>query len=142
MKKAEELQKERDELISRIHDIDIELERKEADREKREAVEKGYYVPLAEATVKYSIWYKSEEDFHEIGDGDWYTTDQLLGKPDFKKGTKVVLIRDSNEREAWYAYRASGDYYAIEDCESGMENTEKNDLIYLENILWIDCDDK
>lgn len=92
-------------------------------KEVAEAKKSGLYIPIAKAIVKYNLYYKSERDFEELGDGDWYTTNQILGDPHLKKDTKVVLLKINDDGDSyWYAEKQSGDYFGIENGEIGLND--------------------
>lgn len=130
--------------MSTLNDKKAALEKLRKEVEEQEALEKekkdrtdahnkGYYKPLKSAIVKHNIYYCSEYDFAEIGDGDWYRVDEILGEPTFKKDAEVVLIAAGEDFQNWYLKREDNDYYCIDENECGMENNESNQR-YLKNI--------
>lgn len=106
-------------------------------KEVAEARQNGLYTPIATAIIKYSLYYKSERDFKELGDGDWYTANQILGDPHLKKDTKVVLLKINDDGDSyWYAERQSGEYFGIEDDEIGLNDGDVEwRKIYLKDIV-------
>ena len=129
MKKLEDKKKELERLQREIED---EESRIQFEKEKTNAKSNNLCIPLATAVVKYNLYNKSERDFEEMGDSGWYRVHELLGSPDFKKNTKVVLL-NTGDNAAWFTERGSGDYYGIDDDEFGLDNSEKN-REYLINI--------
>lgn len=103
------------------------------ENEKSNAISNGLYVPKATAIAKYSIYNRGERDFEEIGDSCWYTAGQLLGTPDIKKGTNLVLL-DIGDYLAWYSMQPDGDYFGINDDELGLEDTDENRDYFLTEI--------
>lgn len=112
----------------------------EEDRIRRETdlakfKENGIYVPLATAVIKQDIWQKSERDFKEVGDSDWYTATEILGEPDLKAGAKVVLIKIQNKYEYWFNVPEDGDYAYIEQDGCGLDDNDDNRKNYLKDIV-------
>lgn len=116
-----------------------ELESLEAANQKEEEQallqENGIYVPLGTAIVRRNLWLKGEGDFAEIGDSDWYTVGELLGDPDKRANSKVVLLRiEEGGSLFWFHHREDGDYYGVDDDESGLPDCPKARENYLKDV--------
>jgi hypothetical protein len=116
--------------------VEEEESRLKYEKEVADAKSNGLYIPIATAVVKNNLYYKSERDFEELGDGDWYTAGQLLGPPHFKAGTEVVLLKINEDDSYWFTKNQSGNYFGIEDDEIGF--SDGNDAYrqkYLKDII-------
>lgn len=109
--------------IQRQEAIDIEK------KERQDLLDKGFYTPLKSGKITSTIWYCSEYDFKEISDG-YYTSGQILGAPNFKKGDEVVLI-NCQGCKTWYKKQDNGDYLYIDENEYGIE---EGDLEFITDI--------
>lgn len=116
-------------------EIEMEEYRIKQEKQNEEFKKNGMYIPLATAVSKYNIWRKSERDFEEIGDEDWYTAEEILGTPDIKAGAKVVLIKTQDKYTYWFNEPESGDYSYIEEDGCGLDDNDENRESYLKNIV-------
>ena len=113
------METEKEKLLKKLKQIQ-EIEKKEKeDKERQELIHKGFYSPLKKGVIIKSCWFLTEYSFEEIDDG-WYGVNDILGKPDFKKGTEVVLINCQGELK-WFPVQDDNDYFYIEDNECGLE---------------------
>lgn len=127
-----------EEIKTQIDKLNAEYDLLNRDTEIESLKKDGYYIPLATAKVVCDLYNKGGYNFSNMKENDdWYTVEQLLGDPDLKKGTKVVLIKIGEETFYWYPEQSDGNYIDIEEEFIGMENSDENRLYYLEEILYI-----
>lgn len=101
----------------------IEKEKKEI----AEAISSGLFKPLKRAKLKKDLWYISEYTFEEVS-SDWYTAQEILGEPQFKKDDSLVLIQTNNENSylVWVKESKDIDDYVNWSEDYTMEDSDIN----------------
>lgn len=120
---------EKELLQKRLKEIE---EREQIDRAQKELQDfrnSGFYIPCGKARIKRNIWHITEYTFQEMDDG-WYTRDELLGYPGFKKGQILMKIKSPDGNYFYCEEQSSMDDYAyIADNEQVLWDTDASSNI-------------
>ena len=124
---SEDLLKKKAQLEALAKEVKEMEEKSRAEKEKAESDAAGLYKPLAIAKVARNLYYKSERDFEEIGDEEWYCVSEILGDPQLKRDQGVVLLSIADDEEKyWFPANEENDYYSIEEVYIGMLDNKSN----------------